>query len=204
MNAMEWYDAEVMQDDLETGIYFHHRMPVLAASTTEAIERARFIMKETAAKGEYTARPTKDPARPANHDAIRNAKAKAAYIVEAMAALSALQDGAESVELEGDEYTCEDDLHEAIQCEALSVEIRFGWHVPGEDRANTDAEYRIALTTGGPACQLTGDIGIHGEPESARLEWQDWGTPWTYLAGLSEADERALLTFACMFHYMDA
>ena len=77
-----------------------------------------------------------------------------------------------------------DDAREAaeqtIHEDALSVRVRSGWYSPGaskEDQA--PAEYEILLCTGGPACRIVGDLSEHGEPETARLEVQDWFQPWT-------------------------
>lgn len=68
---------------------------------------------------------------------------------------------------------------QSIQESALSVEVRSNWYSFGPDADTKPAEYRILLTTGGPALQLTGSLTEYGEPETAELEHQDWGTPWT-------------------------
>lgn len=73
-----------------------------------------------------------------------------------------------------------EDARQRIQESVLSVEVRSGWYSPAGGNADSaPAEYRILLTTGGPACQLVGELNEHGEPETAYLEHQDWGTPWT-------------------------
>jgi hypothetical protein len=67
-----------------------------------------------------------------------------------------------------------------IEEDALSVQVRSGWYTPGADRAETKAEeYEILLCTGGPAVRIIGMLSEHGEPETARLECQDWFQPWT-------------------------
>lgn len=78
-----------------------------------------------------------------------------------------------------------DAVRQRIHEDALSVEVRSGWVAPGawdaamgRDRAKPE-EYRILLCTGGPACQIVGEVSEHGEPETARLQVQDWFTPWT-------------------------
>jgi hypothetical protein len=79
-----------------------------------------------------------------------------------------------------DESGTEDERDEARQTiyeDALSVEVRSDWHAPGSDD-NTPSEYRILLCIGGPACQVVGNLSEHGEPETARIEHQDWFTPW--------------------------
>jgi hypothetical protein len=106
-------------------------------------------------------------------------------------------------------------IHESV----LSVEVRSGWYVPGskwngvnfQDADTKPAHYRILLTYGGPSLQLTGELNEHGEPETARLEYQDWGTPWTlfnpghHIEGFKPDDydayDSTLLAFASCFYY---
>ena len=82
----------------------------------------------------------------------------------------------------------------AIQEDALSVETRSEWHTPGDAENAGDAEYRVCLCTGGPAVQIIGELGAFG-PDTARLQCQDWFTPWTDVDTTSEDDE-ALLAYA--------
>jgi hypothetical protein len=108
---------------------------------------------------------------------------------------------------------CPDDAEGSIEQDfdeyPLSVEVRSGWQTVGDEL--TPAEYLILLTTGGPALRIVGQLGRYNEPENARLEWQDWGTPWTelhaseFLADLkpSEADD-ILRTFAQHFYFGEA
>lgn len=92
-----------------------------------------------------------------------------------------LLEDSESQGSHADEYrdAAERRIHES----ALSIEVRSSWYAPGQyvgESADTKpAEYRILLTTGGPALQLTGSLTEYGEPETAELEHQDWGAPWT-------------------------
>lgn len=72
-----------------------------------------------------------------------------------------------------------DIVEEDIRANALSVEFRTGWYTFEQGADTKPAEYRILLTTGGQALQLTGSLSEYGEPETAELEHQDWGTPWT-------------------------
>lgn len=88
-----------------------------------------------------------------------------------------------------------DAAYQAIQDDALSVEVRSGWTTPGEPL--TAEEYCLLLTTGGPAVRIVGDID-RGEPTSARLEVQDWGKPWTEYF---PADSDTLLTYARCFFF---
>lgn len=62
--------------------------------------------------------------------------------------------------------------------------------------------YEILLSTGGPAVRITGQLSEHGEPETAALQWQDWGTLWTEL-DVSTDDLAALLDFASYFYFAE-
>lgn len=73
-----------------------------------------------------------------------------------------------------------EEARERILEDALSVEIRSGWYVPGSRDADTrPAEYRILLCTGGPAVQIVGTLSEYGEPVTTVMQVQDWFTPWT-------------------------
>jgi hypothetical protein len=89
---------------------------------------------------------------------------------------------------------------DAILESPLSVEVRSGWYTapPAEDDADRAAEYRIMLAWGGPAARIVGTLDIHGQPESATLEVQDWGTPWTEYTA---EDPEILLRYAQFFYY---
>ena len=80
-------------------------------------------------------------------------------------------------------YLAREEAERAIHESVLSVEVRSGWYAypsgPRDESDRAPAEFRILLTTGGPAAQLVGELSDSGEPETARLEFQDWGTPWT-------------------------
>lgn len=90
-----------------------------------------------------------------------------------------------------------EDAREDIQEDALSVEVSSDWYVPGDTKEKA-TKYRILLCTGGPAVQITGDLNEYCEPETARIEYQDWGTPWnTY----HDADEEILLSYARCFWF---
>ncbi len=79
-----------------------------------------------------------------------------------------------------------DDARRAIEEDALSVEVRSDWYLPGarnpsnraDDTEAAPAEYRLLLCTGGPACQIVGTLSEHCEPETAVMQVQDWFTPW--------------------------
>lgn len=61
-------------------------------------------------------------------------------------------------------------------------------------------QYFILLCTGGPAVRIVGNLDDHNEPETARLEYQDWGTPWTAYPCRSD-DEDALLEYARYYYF---
>ena len=79
-------------------------------------------------------------------------------------------------ESDGD-YTREDEIREQAQDEALSVEFRSGWSSNPEEMK--PEEFKILLSTGGPACQIVGKIDYGScEPIDIEIQYQDWGTPW--------------------------
>jgi hypothetical protein len=85
----------------------------------------------------------------------------------------------------------------AIEQDPLSIEVRSDWHDIGGQ--GESAEYCILLSTGGPAVRIVGDLEGTNGPSSARLEVQDWGTPWTEYP----CDEDVLLTYANVFYWGD-
>ncbi|MBI2852488.1 MAG: hypothetical protein HYX84_05260 [Chloroflexi bacterium] len=86
------------------------------------------------------------------------------------------REGMKATEEEKQEYHDEENALQMIQDDPLSIEVRSGWHTPGE--AGESMEYYILLGTGGPALRIIGDLGEHNTPESAHLEYQDWFTSW--------------------------
>ena len=99
-----------------------------------------------------------------------------------------------------------DAAHTVIHEAALSVEVRSDWYTPGS-RLNADpVEYLILLSCGGPSLRITGRLGAHDEPETADLEYQDWGTPWTryhpaHGEPLFDTHNDDILTFAQQFYF---
>jgi hypothetical protein len=123
-----------------------------------------------------------------NH-AEENAKAWYASIIEMLQALNADTDEADQ------KY---EDAMQVIHESVLSVMVRDGWREPGQTFAEDGAEeYEILLTTGGPALRIYGHLNSNGEPHSAEMQWQDWGTRWTRYPS-PEAD---LLRFAQCFYF---
>jgi hypothetical protein len=105
-----------------------------------------------------------------------------------------------------------EDAQNAIQEDALSVEVRSGWRCVSAPEGSEPAEYRILLCTGGPAVQITGKLNQWCEPETAWLEMQDWFLPWTEYRPTNEADhtfasridtkaEEILLVYARQFYF---
>jgi hypothetical protein len=91
----------------------------------------------------------------------------------------------------------EDDAHEAIQNDALDVQVRSDWHQPNGD--NTPSEFMILLCTGGPAVRIMGELDGYLQPKRAWIEYQDWFTPWTEAPGIIDQD--TLLTYCRQFWF---
>ena len=127
-----------------------------------------------------------------NH-AIENAKAHLADIRELAKRLDAPENETDAP------WNDRDAAEQTAQETALSVQVRSDWHQPGDAPDGDSGEYELLLTTGGPALRIIGSLE-YGEPRSARMEWQDWGTPWTVYP-VSGDEEDALLTFARCFYY---
>ncbi len=87
---------------------------------------------------------------------------------------------------------------ETIENDPLEISVRSGWHVPGQEAENK--EYFILLCTGGPACRIIGDLDKHNEPETARIEYQDWFTSWEKYPLTSE-EEEIVLDYARCFYF---
>jgi hypothetical protein len=88
---------------------------------------------------------------------------------------------------------------------ALSVEVRSGWHMPGEKDAAEPVEFRIVLTFGGPSLELIGKLGLHDEPQDAELRYCSGWQPWTRYMDAREVDAvslpEALDWFAGLFYF---
>lgn len=107
----------------------------------------------------------------------------------------------ENEALDEENETRREEIDQRILEMPLEVSVRSDWSSPGE--IMSASEYRILLTTGGPALQVTGDLSQHDEPDSAELQMQDWGVPWreVWPCKLSQMDEAraALRWFAQHF-----
>ena len=95
------------------------------------------------------------------------------------------------------DYTTADSLADELYELPLSIDVRCAsWTSYNWTETLEPDEYQILLTWGGPAARITGDLADR-EPETARLEHQDWGTEWTAL-DTDDADAGILRRFAAM------
>lgn len=93
-----------------------------------------------------------------------------------------------------------DEALQAIQEDALSVQVRSDWHEVGANRTDvTNGEFEILLCTGGPAVRIMGKLE-NAEPISAQIHYQDWGTPWTEYR-LTSDEEETVLTYCRCFYF---
>jgi hypothetical protein len=90
----------------------------------------------------------------------------------------------------------------AIYEDPLDVEVRGKWHPPNAPSAKA-CEFKILLCTGGPAVRIRGELDEHSEPESLRLEYQNWFTPWRTFAELTDAENDALLHYCRQFYFAE-
>lgn len=87
---------------------------------------------------------------------------------------------------------------EQIRNDALEIAVRSDW---GQSKDEWEAlDYKILLSFGGPSVRIRGKLDEYQEPQTAQLEYQDWGTPWTRLP-LTQEDIDALLTYAGCFYF---
>ena len=87
---------------------------------------------------------------------------------------------------------------ETINNDPLSLQTRSGWISPGEKMEAE--EFNILLCTGGPACRIIGELNEHKEPESPRLQYQDWFTQWEVFY-LDSEEEAILLSYCNKFYF---
>jgi hypothetical protein len=99
-------------------------------------------------------------------------------------------------ELTHDAYEAAEKFMSEEMSEPLSLQVRSGWQNIGDTLE--PGEFEILLSTGGPALRIVGNLDEHREPTEARMQWQDWGTPWTTY---HQADEDTLLAYAQNFYW---
>ena len=102
---------------------------------------------------------------------------------------------------EADDQDAIDKAQEAIQEDPLHVQVRGDWHSPGESADLS--EYNILLGWGGPAMRIIGELNECDEPETAKVETQDWFTPWVEFYDTTEEEDEKLLRYAGCFYYRE-
>lgn len=130
--------------------------------------------------------------QPEDDHGRRQAQAQLDSIIEMVDRLQAAIEAENNQEIE--------DAERAILEDPLSIEIRSDWHIPGQ--SSKGGQYNILLCTGGPACRIIGDLNEYHEPETARIEYQDWFTPWTNYPHDCEQEEK-VLEYARRFYYAE-
>jgi hypothetical protein len=93
-----------------------------------------------------------------------------------------------------------DDIEQTIREDILSIEMRSNWHMLGQE-AEQGGEFKLLLCWGGPAVQIVGELNEYNEPETATIQFQDWGTPWTEYIPDVEGWEDILLDYCRVFYF---
>lgn len=102
----------------------------------------------------------------------------------------------DEIETEIDSCESREEAEQRIQEDALEVQVRSGWHEPGDSEAEPE-EFYILLCTGGPAVRIRGELN-RGEPTRAWIEYQDWFEPWKQYF---DADQATLLSYCEQFYF---
>lgn len=99
------------------------------------------------------------------------------------------------------DFESQDQLRESILNSALSVEFRSGWYSSLDDELVAE-EFKILLSWGGPALRIIGELDNYC-PVNPKLQFQDWGTPWTNLDDIWELnqDQQDALNWFCNCFY---
>ena len=105
-----------------------------------------------------------------------------------------------------DHDSTRDAISELVVEDALEVKVKSDWHQLGQDPEL--GEFMILLCTGGPAVRIIGELE-GDQPMSAKLQSQDWFTPWTdygmeYGHSISTEDTEALIWYAEQFCWEQA
>ena len=101
-----------------------------------------------------------------------------------------------------EDWEAREKIVEKAQEEALSVEFRSGWVTNSEDMKTE--EFKILLSTGGPACQIIGKLDHYNQPIDIEIQYQDWYQPWKTLLTSPEKckiDHQALFWFCECFYF---
>ena len=99
-----------------------------------------------------------------------------------------------------DHENTKDAIEEMVLEDALEVKVKSDWHQLGEEAEL--GEYMILLCTGGPAVRIVGELESD-QPTSAKLQSQDWFTPWVDCP-ISDTDAEALIWYAERFYWEQA
>lgn len=101
-------------------------------------------------------------------------------------------------EIEAEIGSCEsrEEAEQRIQDDPLEIQVRGGWHDPGDSEAEAE-EFYILLCTGGPAVRIRGELD-RGEPTRAWIEYRDWFEPWK---PYFDADQATLLVYCRCFYF---
>lgn len=131
-------------------------------------------------------------------DRLENARSQALAQLESIREMVQALEAAEAADDDRAREEAEQRIHE----DALSVEVRAGWFIPGSagERGIEPEQFRILLCTGGPAVRILGDLNRHCEPEAIWLQCQDWFTPWTNVEICGE-DVRILRRYCQCFYF---
>jgi len=130
------------------------------------------------------------------------AKAQIETICDMMKALKIAQEkgsgnGYEAI-YEGD-MVDEEGMREIIEQDALSVRIRSDWQEPG--KSLTPTEFELLLCTGGPAVRIVGELDEYNEPESPRVQYQDWFTHWMDYREITDKQSKLILEYCRMYYF---
>ena len=129
-----------------------------------------------------------------NH-AFNNAKGHIESIVEDFEAGSYIESSNPTTQEQEEKL---EEIKESILNSALSVEFRSGWST-NFDELEIE-EFKILLSWGGPALRVIGDLDQYKQAENIKLQFQDWGTPWTDYE-LTEKEEESLNWFCNCFYF---
>ncbi len=95
----------------------------------------------------------------------------------------------------------EESAQQRIQEDPLSVEVRSAWcSSSSSEDYKKPAEYCILLCTGGPACRIVGGLDEYCQAESAKIEYQDWFTPWNEYR-MTGDEEKTVIAYANQFYF---
>lgn len=120
---------------------------------------------------------------------MTNVMTKPRSIAEAEAVMDSIREFYAAWETAEDE----EDLLQQMREYPAGYAVRSGWSAIGE--ALDPSEYCLTISGGGPSVRITGSFDLSGDASTARLEHQDWGTPWSELPLVAD-DEQTLLWFA--------